>query len=1743
MKKKLLAVLLVLGMLAQLLPWWPATNEVNAAADLTDIYLPGGGKVVNREDMTYLQYGFQKVECNSFRLFTAGTPGMQWSSDDGDAPNANGVYHVDGHFYGRITVSQNPVLKRLAEGGQAYFMVRAGKLNSTGDHGAYIWAYTQKFSWWNAGGDNRPGYGTTSSYWNAGSGTEDPDYNNAYSSWMKLDINDTLVIETETHGAGTQVEDIELYFADITPPTYNGNTFTTDGTVRYNTALNKNELFLKEGNNVNLALNFSEPVFPTSAVSASEMVDGKFKFMRTELFDNPGGDGFNPSKYYLDSAEADYNSFSAGSININDNSKSTFNVKYAPSRNDSTGNMPLDPLKLTAASADNPTLLQRINESGFVDGAGNPLADISSIGVVPFGNNDNPNGTYRTIIDARPPKYSPVKNGVQPDILTGLVLNKGDTIDFTVNLNEKVINAINPATGTRLAFNNGMLADYLSGSNTETWKFSATVPDGTAAETSGLETAALEHVSKIGDGNVIWDYAQNYLTEAVKSISWADISIDNTPPNINYIFRNENDTVVEDGKFVKSGNITIKAEDPLLNGAAGKGIYRPGSTSEGNGLVYYMWSKSAADPFMDKNDNFAAVKRYSLTAKQPSEDLYTSGYTDIQFSVANNGSAIPLPAEASGKSENWYLHTWTADMTWDSARQLMQYEKGSVLRAAYLAGHPDATPAEIETNFRKFILPYMSQYEDLAQWPLEDYKKDDSNWVYKCATLKLDNDKPSISTGNVIDNMTDNVKITISASDPTSSIKDGKVKYQFVKKGEELDDSEWIETSLNAQGKSEIYTLGNPVIINGGKYEIYAKAEDEAGNTEVSQPVEIDVLVINTVFESYGNGYAINNGPDFTICGVPIETLEYQFAYSSEQPTTSWAAISVRIPAELKGETGYKYDIPADKSKNGTVYLHIKVKQQDLEHYYYYFKEYKFDQLPPVVTFGSQGYLYPLPEQQTNIAVEDSLVDFSGVADENIQYQWVKVIEGEDEIAPEKDSESWKQVPSDRAPKLVAQNKAEDGNYRLYVYAKDSLGNGKIYKITGLFSVYYLSHEPPIGSAGLIYTAGNVTDGYTAILKLEVDVPSQVGYFYSVSSNGGENWSTWRPYTNYVGVPVDTDDATELAKTIKVKFRGYFLDNVSEIYSPEINIQDAPAYALASLDKIEPVRGGEKVLEGGTNTGVEIDFSQTDDKTITPTLANPEVPEILEANKKFLVYQNGCYSFNVVDGDKTALIYMVVSNFDNTPPVASIKYTVIKKTSGSVTASLKSSEPIRVINNSSNIKTFDENGEFTFEFEDAVGLTGSAIALVNNIDKTPPEAEVVLHYNNPDMKALINYQGQTVVVNSSGYGYDSAGEYKQFEAPTTENVIASNLIMAEVRPKDGAESDFKVIRNNTGSSNSTITIQSNEAARFTLMDAAGNIATVTSSAITTVCNTSPEVTNVILQRIDDNGNILDSSKIVMINGKEYSKGRVKVSFETVPSEIAQNIITIGSRPVDEFSKSYSQNGKERLILIDRLGNRNSQLITIEGLDNTPPEITLNMRATTILQNKSEFDFKTDLGGYEVSDNISTKQDIKVEVVEEVLENGSYVEKSFNISKPGMHKVKYIVTDQVGNKSTATQLVYVTSSDGMYIMANGVPLSPDETDTAILNTATVSFSVNNYNSMKVGNAEEKMKNEEGTYDIYYYPGLYREGQMKYIATKLTYTQLLKGDFTVVLPKAGWYTIIVRNQERESVYATMLVSKVK
>ena len=98
------------------------------------------------------------------------------------------------------------------------------------------------------------------------------------------------------------------------------------------------------------------------------------------------------------------------------------------------------------------------------------------------------------------------------------------------------------------------------------------------------------------------------------------------------------------------------------------------------------------------------------------------------------------------------------------------------------------------------------------------------------------------------------------------------------------------------------------------------------------------------------------------------------------------------------------------------------------------------------------------------------------------------------------------------------------------------------------------------------------------------------------------------------------------------------------------------------------------------------------------------------------------------------------------------------------------------------------------------------------------------------------------------------------------------------------------------------------------------------------------------------------------------------------------------------------------------------------------------------------------------------------------------------------------------------------------------------NTAIVPSNHITFTVDpqRMQAMFYGGQKQKVHNRAMRYDIFYVSGLYREGQLKTIASRLTAEELVSKNFSVTFPKAGWYTIIIRNQERTREYTTFFVS---
>ncbi|NOU97203.1 hypothetical protein GC093_28835 [Paenibacillus sp. LMG 31456] len=1761
---KWIAIALTLCLLITLQPNWFADKA--EAASLTsedkEVRFGSGTRLGN------LSYDAD----NAFINFKTGTDGFTKINSDGTIDWADGgVFPVGDNGAGiklEINIKDNPTLLALAESGHAEAIVGWDSLLYNEFGCVFGFCKTRV---------------TSAAIEIDGVRLSDSSHQGTTSAKsMKVGITKETVIKLSAgvEGQGAGVEGMYIKFQDKTRPKLEGYTFTGNGAERLNTKINQQELYVKQNENITLAYDFSEPVKPTTLVAGNADY-----FLRHPLFVNPDETGLPAAGEQQYLKNLTYTTGNLGTVN------KSIVYRYTGSKYHHSGNLPLEP-KITGATSGvapiDMTLEEKLRSADLTDEAGNAAiivslnkASNSSNGhlrnktVNPF---DYENQGYRVIVDAVAPKYTKVGNGIQPEILTGVTLNKDDTIDFTLQMTEEAVVKVGwDVEKTFIYLNNGMKAYYVSGQGTANWTFRTKIPTGLPIETPLLKVIAVSHDQKLDDSdtNVIQDYAGNMLIQPANytgihvdgdqsnvnsKIDWAKLSIDNTKPEIFFHYENGG---ASDQIYLKNGKVTIDANDPPLlipfldpnvsergKEKPSNGIYRPsnltGSASPSVGLVYYYWSQSPTDPFASKSsDHFAAVKRYAIAGLQPRQDLYTEKeFPDFNFSVVNNKTnmlAPPAEALTEDKSGLWYLHSWTADMTWDSARELMQYEK----KKNYVQSHSDqyeawkaeAAGSEAEKVFYadNKALAAVGQYGDIDVWPLADFKKDDSNWSYNVGTIKLDNKAPTITFDPTVNDNTIDVKVPVTISDDHSGVK--KSFYQWVKQGQ-VPTEQWNPLA-SAAGRVVLSTLNE--VIEDGLYQLNIKSEDLAGNERVvkSENVTINSSVrIPVSFDpepspnyvkshdvkfiisglgsqqtvtgaSYGNSvtnstYGSNtksvssvtysNYSSF-LAGVP--TVSYAFSKEVSRPANDTDYTLFTTYTELNGIRTYL--VPADVKKEGQQYIHIKVREADGRENYFY-KLYKFDNSPPKVTFSSNGVAYPLPFHEVKVSLEDTYSEKVVVK----KYQWIK----QGEAPPTESSDKWDDLLIDGVTKIENKTLAAGDivDFQLYVWAADIAGNSVVTGTTGFFKVSKTggADVPPApGQSDLIYVYGDEEDGYTAIVKLSLDTLDKSGYEYSVSPDGGQRWLKWRPYTNFVAIKVSSNKVEELRIKVKYKTPGGAIGEPINLMTEAVKAAE-PVYALATQSTTTPVN---------PTKGVDIDIAAPLGIKVVASAVNPSVP--VRTGNKFNVKVNGYYSFDLTDTADTSrkdTLYVVVSNVDGTKPVGSITNLITAKTNGNVTVKLDASEPILITNNDGRaVRTFTENGSFEFEFMDEAGNTATAKATVDNIYKEGPQVKIVRSY---------------------AYGENGSKTFHTIKDGSG-NVLLASGVTLEVQNINPSAPAFKV-----PDGKRVISLQENGVAAFTVYDDYGNMTTI-KEEVNNIVSAAPKVDQIAYTFVDEAGNELPADKLVNINGQPYAQGNVKVTLSghmDAPNKVFTGVVPdfvnhtnqiSGSDGKFTMSKTYLAQGSTLIGLVDALGNVNKVPIVIKGLDNKAPEIQLKMKTVPVAQNKPNFDFRVDLGGFTVSDNISQADQINVSI------------SGLDLSKLGRQRVTYTAKDQVGNTSVAYQEVVVVGSDGMLIFANDILVSGSSGETALFDSNKLTFNVSRYNLMEVEGQERV--NEWGTFDLLYQPGLYREGQMKYIASKITYKQLLDGRYEVTFPKVGWYTLIVRNQEREREYATFFIGK--
>lgn len=424
--KKYTALSLTIIMLLSLIPdvW---TGRVQAAAKDIEVVFKSGARIGN------LSYSATNTFIN---FYNNQVEGFKQTETDKDAQydwaGGNifaGVNDNEATVQFEVRVADNPILREMAKSGHAEMKTGFAVLRR---HSGFLWTRQSAI--------RISIDGTTLINERTGSSQV---YNKSASAVIKPNsvINIWVYGEGDDDGEAAGVRGFYLNFEDMQRPVLKDYTFTGNGATRENTTINQTELYVKKSENVTVAYNFTEPVLPTSLVASNSDF-----FLRHPLFVNPAGTGLPGAgqQQYLENIT--YSSSNLSTLN------SSIAFSYSPNEYSQSGNLPVEP-KIAGTTPNNPPMEQTMQEkftaAGLADAAGNmatisflnagssaSLPNVQGRTVDPF---NYKSGGYRVIVDAVRPKYTKVGNGIQPEILTGVTLNEGDIIDFTVQMTEEAV--------------------------------------------------------------------------------------------------------------------------------------------------------------------------------------------------------------------------------------------------------------------------------------------------------------------------------------------------------------------------------------------------------------------------------------------------------------------------------------------------------------------------------------------------------------------------------------------------------------------------------------------------------------------------------------------------------------------------------------------------------------------------------------------------------------------------------------------------------------------------------------------------------------------------------------------------------------------------------------------------------------------------------------------------------------------------------------------------------------------------------------------------------------------------------------------------------------------------------------------------------------------------------------------------------------------------------------------------------
>ena len=353
---------------------------------------------------------------------------------------------------------------------------------------------------------------------------------------------------------------------------------------------------------------------------------------------------------------------------------------------------------------------------------------------------------------------------------------------------------------------------------------------------------------------------------------------------------------------------------------------------------------------------------------------------------------------------------------------------------------------------------------------------------------------------------------------------------------------------------------------------------------------------------------------------------------------------------------------------------------------------------------------------------------------------------------------------------------------------------------------------------------------------------------------------------------------------------------------------------------------------------ITYDIEELTNQNVTATISFNEENVTVTNNAASTTYtfeENDTFTFEFVDAaGNTGTATAEVDWIDKVPPIATIEYDIEDLTNEDVIATISfDKDYVEITNNDGDdYYLFEENGEFTFEYVDEAGNTGSATATVDWIDKVAPVGTItydIIDITNQDVTATITFDEENVTITNNGgdniFVFEENDEFTfefEDEAGNVGELTAIVNWIDKEAPEATIEYDIEELTNQ----NVTATISFNEE----------NV-TVTNNegSPTYIFEENKEFT---FEFVDAAGNVGEITAEVDWIDKELPEATIEYSEtkETKNPVIARvvnptkDITIVNNNGLDTYK--FVRNGSFTFIIEDSLGNRNEITATVDWID-------------------------------------------------------------------------------------------------------------------------------------------------------------------------------------------------------------------